>query len=114
MSIRMSSGSLRGLIKEARKAEGFEERLKRNMDAVVEVTFSDMQSHVHVFTGALKGSGEWSSEIDESGDYSAVIEFGRGLPYAIYELNRRDHGVDQVFRSHEEAMEAAIIAALHD
>lgn len=110
MSKRMDTRFLEEGIKRLRTVE---DRLKPAMDAAMAVVFEDMREAVHIDTGALKASGVWSSETDSDGDWSGEISFGGPTAdYAVFELNRRGHGIDDVFARHEATFEAAIRSAL--
>lgn len=101
------------LKEEATRLRTLEDRIKPAMDAVMEVAFTDTQAAVHVFSGALKASGSWSSEVTD-GEYVGEISYGGAMaPHAVYELNRKGHStLDEVLPRHEPAFEDAIRSAL--
>jgi hypothetical protein len=106
-------GSIREMVAEARRMERFEERVQRNLDAALKACHDEMVAEVHVVSGVLKESAQWSSDIDEDGDWAGEISFGNpGIEYTAYELNRKGHGLDDVFARHEPAFEEAILRAL--
>ncbi|MCW2783467.1 MAG: hypothetical protein JWR35_3918 [Marmoricola sp.] len=78
-----SRGSIRNMIRDLEQSAR-SERVKVDMDAVVASTTEQMRATMPRRTGALAGSGQWSSEIGST-EYSARITFG-GLaaPYAPY------------------------------
>ncbi|WP_067429144.1 hypothetical protein [Nocardioides jensenii] len=114
MATRRFDGDVNAFIAQARHIADFPDRLKRNMDAVLEAAFIDTQAEVHVISGMLKESGDWSSHTDENGDYVGEISYGGALaPYAIYELQRKGHTtLDNVMIRYSDAFEAAINEAL--
>jgi hypothetical protein len=94
----------------------FPERLRRNMDEVMQVFSENLRESMPVRTGALKASGSWDSDLSEH-DYSAAVTFGGiAAPYAPYVVGRfvnGEHPWDDVLPEHEAVFDAAISEALH-
>jgi len=76
-------------------------KMKRNLDAVLELGFAQTQAVVHVETGSLKSSGNSSSKSDRlTKRWEGEIQYGgpstsinNPVDYAIYE-KRRDGAHD--------------------
>lgn len=79
------------------------ERIKAEMDAVLESACEGIRAAVPVRTGALKASGEWSSEVSDT-EYVGTISFGGAFaPYAPYVIGRGVNGTfpwDEVLPAH--------------
>lgn len=104
---------MRGEVEDFR--DEFPQRLKRNLDQVMEVFSENLRESMPVRTGALKASGHWDSDLSAH-EYSAAVVFGGpAAPYAPYVIGRfvnGEHPWDDVLPEHEAVFEAAIYEAM--
>lgn len=100
-------GSVKGFIDDLHEFADFD-RLARRLDNALDVTGEAVRDTMPVRTGALKASGVFYSGYDATG-WEGVIEFGEGLDYSVYVLNKNaPNAWDLAVVAHEPLFEEAL------